>query len=102
MAGFEQNQQDAFNSRNDIDRLNQFGAELANATASIGTAELAAEKELAEQKLKNLIEQQKLRVKQLEQLLALEEDSIRELAAYQRNFRSKLAWTWGRWLPNWL
>ena len=86
---FENNQQDAFNLRNDTESLKRLEAELDKATTAIGAAEAAAEEELAEQKLKNLVEQQKLRVKQLEQLLALEEDSIQELATLRLTLSNK-------------
>ena len=69
---FENNQQDAFNLRNDAESLKLFQAELDKATTSIGAAEMAAEEEQAELKLKNLLLQQRVRVKQLEELLELE------------------------------
>ena len=60
---FENNQQDAFNLRNDTESLKLFQSELDKATTSIGAAEVAAEEELAAQKLKNLVEQQKTKLK---------------------------------------
>lgn len=77
---FENNQQDAFNLRNDTESLKLFQAELDKATTSIGAAEVAAEEELAKLKLKNLEEQQKARLQQLDRLIAQEEAGIRDLA----------------------
>ncbi len=77
---FEKNQQDQFNMNNGIDQVKQFQAELDKATAAIGAAELAAEEEQLGIKLKNLDTLQKTRLKQLDQLIALEEEGIQELA----------------------
>ncbi len=77
---FEQNQQEAFNLRNDTESLKRLQAELDKATTSIGAAEAAAEEELAAAKLKNLAEQQKERLAQLDRLIAQEEAGIRELS----------------------
>lgn len=89
MASFEQNQQDAFNQRNDTDSLKRALAEADQLTASIGAAELAAEEELAAEKLKNLAEQTKAKLKQLEQFIALEEAGIRELAELRLTLSEK-------------
>jgi hypothetical protein len=88
-VAFENNQQDAFNLRNDTESLKQWQSELDKATTSIGAAEVAAEEELAAEKLKNLAEQQKTRLKQIEQLLALEEAGIRELAELRLTLSEK-------------
>ena len=77
---FENNQQDAFNLRNDTESLKQWQSELDKATTSIGAAEVAAEEELAALKFKNLNALQDARVAKLEQLIALEDKGIRELA----------------------
>ena len=77
---FEQNQQDEFNLRTDAESLKRLEAELDKATTAIGAAEMAAEEKLAAFKLKNLYEQQKTRIKQLEALIKQEEDGIRKLA----------------------
>ncbi len=77
---FENNQQDAFNLRNDTESLKQWQSELDKATTSIGAAEVAAEEELAALKLKNLAAQQEVRLKQLDRLIELEDKGIRELA----------------------
>ncbi len=77
---FANNQQDAFNLRNDTESLKQWQSELDKATTSIGAAEVAAEEELAALKFKNLTALQEARVAKLEQLIALEDKGIRELA----------------------
>lgn len=77
---FEQNQQDAMNLGASLDQVKQWQAELDRATSSIGAAELAAEEEQLDVKLKNLAIQHRLRVQQLDQLRALEEAGIRELS----------------------
>ena len=77
---FENNQQDAFNLRNDTENLKLFQSELDKATMSIGAAEMAAEEELAKRKLKNLNELQKAKIQQLDRLIAQEEAGIRDLA----------------------
>jgi len=89
VAGFEQNQQDAFNARNDADSLKRLQAELDKATVSIGAAELAAEEELATLKLKNLAVQQEAQTKKLDELLKREEAGIRELAALRLELSDK-------------
>ena len=77
---FENNQQDAFNLRNDTESLKQWQAELDKATTAIGAAEVAAEEELAALKFKNLVALQDAKVAKLEQLIALEDKGIKELA----------------------
>ncbi len=77
---FENNQQDAFNLRNDTESLKQWQSELDKATTSIGAAEVAAEEELAALKFKNLSALQDARIAKLDQLIALEDKGIRELA----------------------
>jgi hypothetical protein len=79
-VAFENNQQDAFNLRNDTESLKLWQSELDKATTSIGAAEVAAEEELAKSKFKNLDELQKARLKQLDQLIAQENEGIRDLA----------------------
>jgi hypothetical protein len=79
-VAFENNQQDAFNLRNDTESLKQWQSELDKATTSIGAAEVAAEEELAALKFKNLSALQEARIAKLDQLIALEDKGIRELA----------------------
>jgi hypothetical protein len=79
-VAFENNQQDAFNLRNDTESLKQWQAELDKATTAIGAAEVAAEEELAALKFKNLVALQDAKVAKLEQLIALEDKGIKELA----------------------
>lgn len=77
---FENNQQDAFNLRNDTERMKQFEAELNKATTSIGAAEIAAERDLAELKLANLDVLHKEKLKKLDKLLDEELAGIQLLA----------------------
>jgi hypothetical protein len=80
MASFEQNQQNQVNMNNSIDQVKQFQAELDKATEAIGAAELAAEEELQEVRLKNLAKQQQTKLEYLDSLIELEEKSIQALA----------------------
>ena len=89
MAGFEQNQQDAFNLRNNAESLKQALAEAEALSASIGDAELAAEEKLAKLRLKNLAEQQDERIKKLDELIKREEAGIRELASLRLKLSEK-------------
>ena len=86
---FEQNQQNGFNLNNGLDQVKQWQAELDKATTSIGAAELASEEELAKKKLANLVEQQKIKVKQLDRLIAKEEEGIRKLAELRLTLSDK-------------
>lgn len=86
---FEQNQQDAFNLRNDTESLKRLEAELDKATTAIGAAEVAAEEELAAQKLKNLAALQEARLKKLNELIEKEEAGIRKLAALRLELSDK-------------
>jgi hypothetical protein len=79
VAGFEQNQQDAFNQRNAIESIKQSTADLDKFAASLGEAELTAEKELATLKLSNLEALQKEKLKKLDKLLEQEKAGLREL-----------------------
>ena len=81
---FEQNQQDGFNFNNNFDQVKRLNAEVDNAAAAIAAAELAAEEEQQALRLKNLTEQQKLRIEQIKKQLDLEEASLRELDELRR------------------
>ncbi len=80
MASFEQNQQNQFNLNNNFDQVKQLTAEADRAAAAIGAAELEAEEELLDTRLKNLAKTQQTKLTQLGQILELEEKSIQELA----------------------
>jgi hypothetical protein len=88
-VAFENNQQDAFNLRNNTESLKKLEAELDKATTAIGAAEMAAEEELAALKLKNIAIQQNARLKKLDELIKQEEAGIRELATLRLKLSEK-------------
>ncbi len=80
MASFEQNQQDQVNMNNSLDQIKRWQSEWNTVASSIGAAELAAEEELQQERLDNLIELQNEKIKKLNQMLDFEEQSIQTLA----------------------
>lgn len=72
-----------------FDQSVQVSSDLEKATAAIGEAERKAEEDLAKRKLTNLIEQQKIKLKQLERLRSKEEEGIRQLSELRHTLSDK-------------